>query len=259
MSLFDGDAEAMRLTSEAYRIRLAHLFDPYLAVRTSSIEPLPHQIAAVYGRMLPLHPLRFLLADDPGAGKTVMTGLLLKELMLRGDADRCLAVDDTGRVVDEELIMRGDIKRCLIVCPGSLAEQWQEELWEKFHLRFEILTNDRIEAAVTGNIFTEMPRCIARLDKLARDERVQARLKASEWDIIIVDEAHKMSATVFGREVKYTRRYLLGQMLGDITRHLLLLTATPHNGKPEDFRDLLNDFLASIPHAPHGERRAPEI
>ncbi|WP_294160464.1 helicase-related protein [uncultured Selenomonas sp.] len=210
---FDGDAEAMRLTSEAYRIRLAHLFDPYLAVRTSSIEPLPHQIAAVYGRMLPLHPLRFLLADDPGAGKTVMTGLLLKELMLRGDADRCL-----------------------IVCPGSLAEQWQEELWEKFHLRFEILTNDRIEAAVTGNIFTEMPRCIARLDKLARDERVQARLKASEWDIIIVDEAHKMSATVFGREVKYTRRYLLGQMLGDITRHLLLLTATPHNGKPEDFR-----------------------
>ena len=210
---FDGDAASMRLASEAYRIHLAHLFDPYLAVHTSRIEPLPHQIAAVYGRMLPLHPLRFLLADDPGAGKTVMTGLLLKELMLRGDADRCL-----------------------IVCPGSLAEQWQEELWEKFHLRFEILTNDRIEAAVTGNIFTEMPRCIARLDKLARDERVQARLKASDWDIIIVDEAHKMSATVFGREVKYTRRYLLGQMLGSITRHLLLLTATPHNGKPEDFR-----------------------
>lgn len=210
---FDGDAEAMRLASEAYRIQLAHLFDPYLAVHTSSIEPLPHQIAAVYGRMLPLHPLRFLLADDPGAGKTVMTGLLLKELMLRGDADRCL-----------------------IVCPGSLAEQWQEELWEKFHLHFEILTNDRIEAAVTGNPFAEMPRCIARLDKLARDERVQAVLKATEWDIVIVDEAHKMSATVFGREVKYTRRYLLGQMLGERTRHLLLLTATPHNGKPEDFR-----------------------
>ena len=118
-----------------------------------------------------MHPLRFLLADDPGAGKTVMTGLLLKELMLRGDADRCL-----------------------IVCPGSLAEQWQEELWEKFHLHFEILTNDRIEAAVTGNPFAEMPRCIARLDKLARDERVQAVLKATEWDIVIVDEAHKMSA-----------------------------------------------------------------
>lgn len=210
---FDGDAGEMRLASEAYRIQLAHLFDPYLAVHTSSIEPLPHQISAVYGRMLPMHPLRFLLADDPGAGKTIMTGLLLKELILRGDADRCL-----------------------IVCPGSLAEQWQDELWEKFHLHFEILTNDRIESAVTGNVFTEMPHCIARLDKLARNDALQERLKATDWDIIIVDEAHKMSATIYGREVKYTKRYQLGQLLGEHTRHLLLLTATPHNGKSEDFR-----------------------
>ena len=210
---FDGDAGEMRLASEAYRIRLAHLFDPYLAVHTSSIEPLPHQISAVYGRMLPMHPLRFLLADDPGAGKTIMTGLLLKELLLRGDADRCL-----------------------IVCPGSLAEQWQDELWEKFHLHFEILTNDRIESAVTGNVFAEMPHCIARLDKLARNDALQERLKATDWDIIIVDEAHKMSATIYGREVKYTKRYQLGQLLGEHTRHLLLLTATPHNGKSEDFR-----------------------
>ena len=210
---FDGDAAQMRLVSEAYRIQLAHLFDPYLAVHTSSIEPLPHQISAVYGRMLPMHPLRFLLADDPGAGKTIMTGLLLKELLLRGDAERCL-----------------------IVCPGSLAEQWQDELREKFHLHFESLTNDRIESAVTGNVFAEMPHCIARLDKLARNEALQERLKATDWDIIIVDEAHKMSATIYGREVKYTKRYQLGMMLGQHTRHLLLLTATPHNGKSEDFR-----------------------
>lgn len=214
---FDGDASKFKLVSEAYRINLAHLFDPYLAVHTSSIEPLPHQISAVYEEMLNKMPLRFILADDPGAGKTIMTGLLLRELMIRGD-----------------------LKRCLIVSPGSLSEQWQDELLFKFNLRFEILTNDRIESSISGNIFNEINYCIVRLDKLARNETLREKLKNTDWDLIVVDEAHKMSATVWGGEVKYTARFRLGQLLSSITRHFLLLTATPHNGKEADFELFLS-------------------
>src|SRR6266852_5072639 len=210
---FGGDGALFRLTSEAYRIRLAYLFDPLIAVHTSLIEPLPHQITAVYETMLGKQPLRFLLADDPGAGKTIMTGLLIKELMIRGD-----------------------LRRCLIVAPGNLVEQWQDELSQRFSLVFDILTNDRLEASASGNAFGEMPLCIARLDKLSRDTDVQEKLRQSEWDVIVVDEAHKMSATFFSGEAKYTRRYRLGEWLGKITRHLVLLTATPHNGKEEDFQ-----------------------
>src|SRR5947209_20368338 len=210
---FDADGALFRLVSEAYRISLAYLFDPLIAVHTSLIEPLPHQITAVYETMLMKQPLRYLLADDPGAGKTIMTGLLLKELMIRGDAHRCL-----------------------IVAPGNLAEQWQDELARKFHLSFEILTNDRLEASVSGNAFMDMPLCIARLDKLSRDERARALLEQTSWDLIVVDEAHKMSATIFGSDMKRTKRYQLGELLGKITRHLVLLTATPHNGKEEDFQ-----------------------
>src|SRR5688572_308021 len=129
---FDGDGATFRLVAEAHRIHLAHLFDPVLAVHTSLVDPLPHQITAVYEAMLPRQPLRFLLADDPGAGKTIMTGLLIREL-----------------------IARGDLKRCLVVCPGILAEQWQDELYRKFDLPFEILTNEGLEAARTGNWFLE--------------------------------------------------------------------------------------------------------
>src|SRR5205823_3369711 len=210
---FDADGALFRLTSEAYRIRLAYLFDPLIAVHTSLIEPLPHQITAVYDTMLAKQPLRYLLADDPGAGKTIMTGLLIKELMIRGD-----------------------LHRCLIVSPGNLVEQWQDELNRRFHIVFDILTNDRLEVSASGNAFTEMPLCIARLDKLSRDEYTQEKLRQTEWDLIVVDEAHKMSATFFGGEVKYTKRYQLGELLGKITRHLLLLTATPHSGKEEDFQ-----------------------
>ena len=212
---FDGDGALFRLVSEANRIRLAHLFDPVLAVHTSLVEPLPHQIAAVYDVMLPRQPLRFLLADDPGAGKTIMAGLLIKEL-----------------------IARGDLQRCLVVCPGSLAEQWQDELYRRFHLPFEILTNDKLEAARTGNWFLETNLVIARLDKLSRNEDVQDKLKAPDcrWDLIVCDEAHKMSASIFGGEIKYTKRYKLGQLLSTLTRHFLLMTATPHNGKEEDFQ-----------------------
>ena len=158
-------------------------------------------------------PLRYVLADDPGAGKTIMTGLLLKEL-----------------------IIRGDLKRCMIVSPGNLAEQWQDELYQKFHLRFEILTNDRLEAAVTGNVFTEINFCIARLDKLSRNTELQDKLRVTDWDLIVCDEAHKMAATMWGGEAHYTKRYQLGKLLSNISRHFLLLTATPHNGKEEDFQ-----------------------
>ncbi|MDR3567195.1 MAG: helicase-related protein [Syntrophobacteraceae bacterium] len=212
---FDGDGALFRLVSEAHRIRLAHLFDPVLAVHTSLVDPLPHQITAVYESMLPRQPLRFLLADDPGAGKTIMAGLLIKEL-----------------------VVRGDLQRCLIVCPGSLAEQWQDELYRRFHLPFEILTNDKLEAARTGNWFLETNLVIARLDKLSRNEDVQQKLRAPDcrWDLVVCDEAHKMSATIFGTETKYTKRYRLGQLLATLTRHFLLMTATPHNGKEADFQ-----------------------
>jgi superfamily II DNA or RNA helicase len=210
---FDGDGGLLRLVSEAHRIRLAYLFDPHLAVHTSLVEPLPHQITAVYGEMLTRQPLRFLLADDPGAGKTIMAGLLIKELRIRGD-----------------------LHRCLIICPGNLVEQWQDELYRRFHLPFEILTNDKLEAARTGNWFLENPLAIGRLDKLSRDEDVQAKLEQTDWDLVVCDEAHKMSASYFSGEASYTKRYRLGQLVARRTRHFLLMTATPHNGKEEDFQ-----------------------
>ena len=211
---FDADGALLRLVTEANRIKLAHYFDPYLAIHTSLVDPLPHQISAVYGEMLPRQPLRFLLADDPGAGKTIMAGLLIKEL-----------------------IARSDLERCLVVAPGSLVEQWQDELGQKFNLEFDILTRDMIETSRSGNPFSDRNRLIVRLDVLARNEELQDKLmSAQEWDLIICDEAHRMSATYFGGEVKYTKRYQIGQKLGQACRHLLLMSATPHNGKEEDFQ-----------------------
>jgi len=180
---FDGDGEAFKLASEAKRIDLAYLFDPYVAVSTSLVEPLPHQITAVYEEMLTRQPLSFLLADDPGAGKTIMTGLFIREL-----------------------IVRGDLRRCLIVVPGSLVEQWQAELAEKFHLDFTLLTRDRIERSASGNPFADTDLQIARLDKLSRDEDLQLLLEnAPDWDLIVFDEAHKLSAQLFSGEVKKTK------------------------------------------------------
>ncbi|HNG96188.1 MAG TPA: SNF2-related protein, partial [Acidobacteriota bacterium] len=214
---FDGDGNRLRLVSEAYRIHLAWLFDPYVAISSSMIEPLPHQISAVYEEMLPRQPLRFLLADDPGAGKTIMAGLLIRELMIRGD-----------------------LERCLIVAPGSLTEQWQDELYEKFGLEFEILSRDMIAAARTANPFDTKNLLIARLDQLSRDEELQAKFQAAQdWDLVVCDEAHRMSGHISGDEIKYTKRYRLGQTVGSHCRNLLLMTATPHNGKEADFQIFL--------------------
>jgi len=230
---FDADGAAFKLASEARRIQLAHLFDPFAAVGSSTIQPLPHQIEAVYGRLLPLQPLRFLLADDPGAGKTIMSGLYIRELMLRGDLDRCL-----------------------VIAPGSLVEQWQEELFDKFDLRFDILSRDMVEAARTGNPFQERNLLIARLDQLSRSEELQAKLAVTDWDLVIMDEAHKMSARLYGDEVTRTLRFQLGELVRDRARNLLLLTATPHNGSNEDFLLFLSlldpdRFAGRLRHAKH--------
>ena len=209
---FDADGAMFRLASEARRMRQAHLCDPFAAVDTSNIDPYPHQIDAVYNRLLTQRPLRFLLADDPGAGKTIMSGLLIRELVLRGD-----------------------VARCLIVAPGSLVEQWQDELWDKFGLSFELMSRAAVEASRTGNPFTERNLLIARVDQLSRSEELTAKVRASDWDLVIVDEAHKMSAHRYGDELRRTKRFVLGETLRECARHLLLLTATPHNGKNEDF------------------------
>lgn len=209
---FDAPGDNFKLASEARRIQLAHLFDPFAAISSSTIQPLPHQIEAVYGRMLPMQPLNFLLADDPGAGKTIMSGLYIRELMLRGD-----------------------LERCLIIAPGSLVEQWQEELDSKFNLHFDLLSRDMVEAARSGNPFQERNLLIARLDQLSRSEELQAKLIASDWDLVIFDEAHKLSAHLYGEEVKRTLRFNLAELVRDHTRNLLLLTATPHNGSNDDF------------------------
>lgn len=214
---FDAPAKEFKLAAEAQRIKLAGHSDPMLAISSSNIDPLPHQLRAVYEEMLPRKPLRFLLADDPGAGKTIMAGLYVKELMLRED-----------------------VRRCLIVAPGGLVEQWQDELYDKFGLEFEILSRESINAPFGRSIFENKPYLIARMDQLSRNEDFLAELKESRWDLIVVDEAHRMGAHYFGNELKKTRRYRLGEQLGQVTRHLLLMTATPHAGKDEDFRLFLS-------------------
>ena len=210
---FDAPGDAFKLAAEAYRINLAHLFDPMMAVHTSNVEPLPHQITAVYESMLPRQPLRYVLADDPGAGKTIMAGLFIRELLMRADA-----------------------KRVLIVAPGSLVEQWQDEMFEKFGLSFTLFSREQVEQSRSGNPFDDFDLLIARVDQLARSEDLQEKLMLTQWDLVVVDEAHKLSASYFGNKVNKTKRFLLGETLGAITRHFLLMTATPHNGKEEDIQ-----------------------
>jgi len=224
---FDGDGEAFQLTCEAKRFDLAFLFDPMMAVHTSNVEPLPHQITAVYESMLPRQPLRFVLADDPGAGKTIMAGLYIREL-----------------------IMRADAKRVLIVAPGSLVEQWRDEMSEKFGLDFHVYTPSLDQASPSGNAFEDFNQLIVRLDQMARGEEetsqgrqpgpLQAKLLESGWDLVVFDEAHKLAAHYYGSKLEKTGRFRFAERIGGETRHLLLMTATPHNGKEEDFQLFLS-------------------
>lgn len=214
---FDGDGAAFQLTCEAKRIDLAFLFDPMMAVHTSNVDPLPHQITAVYESLLPRQPLRFLLADDPGAGKTIMAGLYIREL-----------------------IMRADARRILIVAPGSLVEQWRDELFEKFGLEFQIYSPLLEQASPSGNPFDDKHQLIIRLDQFSRNEELQEKLCAPGWDLVVFDEAHKLSAHYYGSKLEKTARFRFAEKLGSHTRHLLLMTATPHNGKEEDYQLFLS-------------------
>jgi superfamily II DNA or RNA helicase len=214
---FDGSGEDFKLAVEAKRIDLAFLFDPMMAIHTSNVEALPHQITAVYESMLPRQPLRFVLADDPGAGKTIMAGLYMREL-----------------------IMRADARRILVVAPGSLVEQWRDELFEKFGLEFRIFSRELEAASPSGNPFEDHDHLIVRLDQLSRNEEAQDKLCLASWDLVVFDEAHKLSAHFFGREMKRTKRFNFAEKIGRHTRHLLLMTATPHNGKEEDFQLFLS-------------------
>ena len=214
---FDGNGDEFKLAVEAKRIDLAFLFDPMMAVHTSNVEALPHQITAVYESMLPRQPLRFVLADDPGAGKTIMAGLYIREL-----------------------IMRADARRILIVAPGSLVEQWRDELFEKFGLEFHVYSKELAVASPSGNPFEDHDHLIVRLDQMSRSEDAQEKLCLASWDLVVFDEAHKLSAHFFGREMKRTKRFSFAEKIGQHTRHLLLMTATPHNGKEEDFQLFLS-------------------
>ena len=214
---FDGDAEAFKLTVEAKRIDLAFLFDPMMAVHTSNVEPLPHQITAVYESMLPRQPLRFVLADDPGAGKTIMAGLYIREL-----------------------IMRADARRILVVAPGGLVEQWRDELYEKFGLEFRIYSPALEQSSPSGNPFQDQHLLIVRLDQMSRNLELQEKLCDAGWDLVVFDEAHKLAAHFFGSKLEKTARFIFAEKIGAHTRHLLLMTATPHSGKEEDYQLFLS-------------------
>ncbi len=204
-------AEGQFMLIESERIRLAYTYDPYFAVSLSGVEPLPHQLEAVYERMLPQARLRFLLADDPGAGKTIMAGLLIKELK-----------------------MRGVVERVLVLCPAPLTIQWQDEMRSKFDEVFEVIRAELAKDQLAGNIWARFPQCIASID-FAKQDDVAANLLRADWDLVIIDEAHKCAARWFAGDIKRTRRYMLAEALSAQAERLLLLTATPHSGDVEQF------------------------
>ena len=222
---FGGRGEAFFLAMEAQRIRYAHQFDPLFAVSVAQVDPLPHQIEAVYHYILRNPRIRFLLADDPGAGKTIMTGLLLKELKYRGL-----------------------VRRTLIVVPGHLKDQWLREMKERFGETFIAVDRNVINATWGRNVWQEQPQVITSMD-FAKQHDVMAALSEVHWDLVVVDEAHKMAAYRYGDKTTKTERYRLGELLSRTSNFLLFLTATPHCGDPENFRlflDLLQPgFFAS--------------
>jgi superfamily II DNA or RNA helicase len=216
---FSATGEQVFLSIEAERFNFASLFDPLLAMNTSKIDPLPFQVEAVYGYILKLPRIRFLLADDPGAGKTIMAGLIIKELKLRGIANRIL-----------------------IIVPGHLKDQWRRELKEKFQEPFIVIERGLLDAHYAENVWQRESQVIASIDFAKRDE-ILPSLNGSDWDLIIIDEAHKMAAYKYGDKLTKTSRYKLGEALSKITEHLLFLTATPHKGDPENFRLFLDLLL----------------
>jgi superfamily II DNA or RNA helicase len=213
---FDGDPETFLLGAEAERIRIAHQFDPLFAVNSSVVDVLPHQVEAVYRYLLPLPRIRFLLADDTGAGKTIMTGLLIKELLFRGT-----------------------ISKVLIITPGGLTRQWQDEMLEKFDLDFERVTRASFDAK--PNLFSRQGDSlfVTSIDFISRNEQCLNAAKETQWDLIVVDEAHKLSAYEYGSKVDRGLRYAAVEALEGRTDHLLFLTATPHRGRKDTFRRLL--------------------
>ena len=223
---FKGDPNKFLLFAEAERINTAYQFDPLFAVNCSVIDPLPHQVEAVYKYLLPLPKIRFLLADDTGAGKTIMAGLLLKEM-----------------------IMRGMLQRILIVTPGGLTKQWQEdELGLKFNLDFKLV--DRAAFNSDPNIFSNSDQLVTSIDFIRGDD-VNNVLEQTNWDMIIFDEAHKLSAYKYGKKKYYSQRYKSAEMLSSRCEHLLLLTATPHRGRQDTFRyllQLLDDDIFATDH-----------
>lgn len=206
---FDGDPNKFRLGIEALRLELAYEYDPYFSLSIARVDPLPHQLEAVYDYFIKLPRIRFLLADDPGAGKTIMAGLLIKELKIRGL-----------------------VKRTLIVTPANLSFQWQREMKDKFRENFEIVRSDVLRANYGTNPWQEKNQVITSVSWVSRIEDAKESLLRSHWDLIIVDEAHKMSA--YSAEKK-TLAYQLGEALADMTDHYLLMTATPHKGDPQNF------------------------
>src|SRR5258705_3017266 len=206
---FDGDPLRFRLGVEAYRLGLAYEYDPYFSLSISRVDPLPHQLEAVYDYFMRLPRIRFLLADDPGAGKTIMAGLLLKELKIRGL-----------------------VKRTLIVATANLCFQWQRELKEKFREPFEVVRSDVLRANYGQNPWQEKDQVITSISWVSRIEDAKESLLRSRWDLVIVDEAHKMAAYTADKK---TLAYKLGEALSTMTDHYLLMTATPHKGDPENF------------------------
>jgi len=206
---FDGDPIKFRLGIEALRLGLAYEYDPYFSLSIARIDPLPHQLEAVYDHFLSLPRIRFLLADDPGAGKTIMAGLLLKELKIRGLTTRVL-----------------------IVTPPNLSFQWQREMKDKFRENFEIVRGDVLRATYGSNPWQEKNQIVTSMYWVSRIQDAKESLLRSQWDLIIVDEAHKMSAYSQDRK---TLAYQLGEALSNMTDHYLLMTATPHKGDPNNF------------------------
>src|SRR5947209_873536 len=206
---FDGDPQRFRLGIEAFRLGLAYEYDPYFSLSIARVDPLPHQLEAVYDYFLTMPRIRFLLADDPGAGKTIMAGLLLKELKVRGLG-----------------------KRKLIITPASLSFQWQREMKEKFREQFEVIRSDVLRANYGMNPWQERNQVVTSISWVSRIEDAKDSLLRSRWDLIIVDEAHKMAA--YSADKK-TLAYKLGEALSGMTDHYLLMTATPHKGDPENF------------------------